>query len=104
MLISIVDPSAIIRKEFQAHTAVTHDGRVLHGLMRDSTTGDVTLINARGEASTIPRQEIDRIEESMISLMPENLLKPLTPSQLRDLFAFLESDSTAIVPRPRGQE
>jgi len=31
------------------------------------------------------------MEPSDVSLMPENILKPLRPQELRDLFAYLQS-------------
>jgi hypothetical protein len=33
------------------------------------------------------------MEESNVSIMPEGLLEKLTPQQLRDLFAYLQSPS-----------
>lgn len=45
-------------------------------------------------ANTIPRADIEALETSAVSLMPENLLKPLSPQELRDLFSYLESPGT----------
>ena len=39
----------------------------------------------------VQRSEIASIEESNVSIMPEGLLEKLTPQQLRDLFAYLQS-------------
>ncbi len=40
----------------------------------------------------MPRDKIESIQESTVSLMPENLLKDLQPQELRDLFSYLEND------------
>jgi putative membrane-bound dehydrogenase-like protein len=92
LLVSIVDPSAVIRKEYLAHVVHTTDGRVLTGLIAEQTAGAITLVDARNERTTIPRDRVESLEESPVSLMPDNLLKALTPDELRDLFAYLQSD------------
>ena len=41
------------------------------------------------EHETLSRDEIEALQESPLSLMPERLLEQLSPQELRDLFAFL---------------
>ncbi|HTU21838.1 MAG TPA: PVC-type heme-binding CxxCH protein [Gemmataceae bacterium] len=91
LLVSIVDPSALIRKEYVSYVVQTTDGRVLTGLMVAQTPGSITLVGAKNERTTIPREKIESIQESPVSLMPENLLRQLKPRQVRDLFAYLQS-------------
>ncbi len=92
LLVSVVDPSAVIRKEYLAYNVQTTDGRFLTGLIVQQTPGGVTLVNAKNERTTLPRDKIDSLQESPVSLMPENLLKELKPQELRDLFGYLQSD------------
>jgi putative heme-binding domain-containing protein len=92
LLVSIVDPSAIIRKEYVAHVIHTTDGRTLSGLLVEQAPGRVTLVTAKNERVVIERAKVESMEESPISLMPEDLLKPLKPQELRDLFRYLQSD------------
>jgi putative membrane-bound dehydrogenase-like protein len=91
LLVSIVDPSSVIRKEYLSYTAQTTDGRVLTGLITEQTPQRVTLVNARNEATVLLRSEIESLRESPVSLMPEGLLQPLKPQELRDLFSYLQS-------------
>src|SRR5207253_1263263 len=42
-----------------------------------------------GTNLTIPKTNVAAMKPSAISLMPEGLLKTLTPQQQKDLFAFL---------------
>ncbi len=91
LLVSIVDPSAVIRKEYVTHVLQTTDGRTLSGLLAESTPGHVTLLTAKNERLRVERSRLESIEESPISLMPEDLLKPLPPQDLRDLFRYLQS-------------
>lgn len=90
LLASLVDPSAQVRTEFLSFVVQTTDGRVLTGLLADQTPSAVTLLDAKNQRVTVPRAAIELMQESDASLMPENLLKPLSPQELRDLFAFLQ--------------
>jgi putative heme-binding domain-containing protein len=91
LLVSIVDPSAVIRKEYLAYTLHTTDGRVLTGLIVERTARGVTIVNAKNERTLVLQAQIESLKESPVSLMPENLLKDLKPQELRDLFAYLQS-------------
>jgi putative membrane-bound dehydrogenase-like protein len=92
LLVSIVDPSALIRKEYVSYIVQTTDGRFLTGLMAAQTPGSITLLGAKNERTTLPRAKIESIQESPVSLMPENLLRQWKPQELRDLFAYLQSE------------
>jgi putative heme-binding domain-containing protein len=96
MLTSLVDPSAVIRKEYLNYTVKTTDGRVLHGFVAEQSAGGVVLGSATGERNEVPRDRIASMEDSGVSLMPEGLLNALTPQQLRDLFAWLQSDGAGV--------
>ena len=91
MLENIVNPSGQVRPEYIAYTVLTNDGRVLTGLMAESTPRSVTLLDAKNERTTIDREEIDQIKPSEASLMPEKILDQLSTDEIRDLFAYLQS-------------
>jgi putative heme-binding domain-containing protein len=92
LLNTVVDPSAVVRREFLSYVAHTNEGRVLTGLLVDQSLGSVTLLDAKNQRTVVPRNRIDSLTESPTSLMPENLLSPLKPQELRDLFAYLQSE------------
>ncbi|HKA08553.1 MAG TPA: hypothetical protein VKD71_14945, partial [Gemmataceae bacterium] len=82
--------------EYLSYTAETRDGRRVTGVITAQTPATVTLTNAKAEATTLKRDEIESLRESPVSLMPEGLLAPLKPQELRDLFAYLQ----ARAPKP----
>ncbi len=82
----------MIRPEFAAHTVLMTDGRVLTGLIVESTPGAVTLVNEKNERSVLPREKIEEMKVSPVSLMPEKLLDTLDDQQVRDLFSYVQSD------------
>lgn len=92
LLVNIVDPSAVIRKEFLNYNVETVDGQFLTGLIAEQTADRITLLAANNERMTIAREKIKSLQESPVSLMPENLLNGLKPQELRDLFAYLQAD------------
>jgi len=98
LLASIVDPSAVIRKEYLAYIVQTLDGRLLTGLIAEQNPGSITLVDAKNVRLTVARNKIDSIQESPVSLMPENLLKDLRPAEVRDLFGYLQSDKRPSSP------
>jgi putative membrane-bound dehydrogenase-like protein len=92
LLVNIVDPSAIVAREYLMTTVRTKDGRLVDGIVVDSNINAVTLRTPTGDAR-IPRNEIDALKTSNLSMMPEGLLEALKPSEVRDLFAYLQSQT-----------
>ena len=90
LLISLVDPSSVIRKEFVSVIIQTTTGRVLTGLPIVRDDASITLVDSKGERQIIPNNEIDELHESPTSLMPEDLYRQLKPQELRDLFSYLQ--------------
>ncbi len=91
LLVSLVDPSATIRREYLNYSLVTHDGRIMSGLLVEEAAGAVTLLGGKAERTVVPRQDIETLEPALASLMPERLLEKLSPGQLRDLFSYLQA-------------
>jgi putative heme-binding domain-containing protein len=92
LLTSIVDPSAVIRKEFMSFIVETTDGRFFTGLIAEQTPASIMLLAVNNERTVLSRDKIKSLQELPVSLMPENLLQPLKPQELRDLFSYLQSD------------
>ena len=99
LLVSIVDPSAVIRNEHLAYNVQTTDGRSLSGLIVEQTPNAVTLLDGKNQRTKIARDKIESMQESPVSLMPENLLKELKPQELRDLFSYLQRDKLPAAPK-----
>jgi putative heme-binding domain-containing protein len=90
LLTSLVDPGAVIRAPYLQFAAVTTDGRVVAGLLAARDGAGVTLVDAQGRRTTLPRDEIEELRELSTSMMPEGLLKPLSPQEVRNLFRYLQ--------------
>lgn len=93
LLVSLVDPSSVIRREYTSVVIQAVDGRVVSGLPVAQDEAEVTLVNSSGETVTIATRNIEESAVSPVSLMPENLYRQLSPQELRDLFSWLQSSS-----------
>jgi putative heme-binding domain-containing protein len=91
MLLAIVHPSAEIREGFETFQIFTTDGRAITGFLADQDAGVVVVRTAEGQSFTIERTDMDEMEKSPKSVMPDGLLDPLSDQEIRDLFAYLRS-------------
>ncbi len=90
ILSNMIDPSAVIGKDYQATIIQTADGRTLTGIVRSEDQNALTLATAT-ETVTIPKAEIDERELSAKSMMPDDQLKPFSDHEVRSLVAYLAS-------------
>ena len=87
---NILDPNALIGKDYQSTSIETTDGRILVGMVRGEDANALTLKTLAG-AIVVPRGDVKSVTVSEVSMMPEGLVSALTPEQVRDLFAYLAS-------------
>lgn len=99
---NVFDPSLVIGPAYQARTVVTSDGRVLTGLLTEDSPQRVVLKLQGGKLETIARSDVEEMEVSKLSLMPEGVEKQLSPQELIDLFALLRLDKTPTDPAAKS--
>ena len=85
---NVIDPNAVIGRDFQARIIVTTEGRVITGLIEKETDSSVT-VRTLTESVTVAKSEIEETKISPSSFMPEGLLKPLNDRERIELFKFL---------------
>ena len=87
---NILDPDAVIGKDFQARQILTVDGLIVTGVIIKETESAVTVrtVNA---TQTIARDDIEEIVVSKTSFMPQGLLGTLSDQQQLELLKFLMS-------------
>lgn len=94
---NIIDPSAVVSKDFRMSVLILADGRVLSGLVTESTDRIVKL-ETPTETYVIATEDIEEREITPQSPMPEGLLDQLSEDDIRDLFAYLQSPSQVPLP------
>ena len=88
LLLNIVDPDAIIGKDYQQVLVHTKDGQTVSGIIASDDANAVSLKSLAGVV-TVQRADITSMEVSPHSLMPEGLITGLDPQTVRDLFLYL---------------
>jgi putative membrane-bound dehydrogenase-like protein len=97
LLENIIDPSAVIPKEYAATVIEMKDGRTLTGIIRSDTKVALTVVTVN-DVLTLPRQEVESLTESKISMMPDDLLRPFGEGEVRALIAYLQSPNQVLLP------
>jgi putative heme-binding domain-containing protein len=93
VLESIYYPSKVISDQYRSTTIITLKGQRIEGLA--AVQGDmITVLQSDGTKVQLRKKDIEQQYASLVSVMPEKLLDPLTKQEIADLFAFLESDPT----------
>lgn len=91
LLSNIVDPSAVMAKEYQPTIILTDDGRVITGIVKAEDDKSVTILTADAQ-EVLPKDEISKRQLSEKSMMPEDQLKAFSPHEVRSLMAYLAND------------
>jgi len=94
LLNNILDPNAVIGKDYQQTFVKTKDGQTVAGIVTEDTERGITLKTLGGGTIAVQRGDVASTEVSPLSMMAEGLLTPMSEGDVRDLFLYL---------RQRGQ-
>jgi len=97
LLSNILDPSAVVGKDYQATTIKTKSERIVTGLIKQEDNNAVTL-QTENDILIIPKNEIEARKLSEISMMPEGLLSNMTKDEARNLVGYLQSLTQVAFP------
>ncbi len=89
ILESILHPSQVISDQYASRTVQLQDGRSLTGMTVEQADGSLVVLHTDGQKSTVAKEDIETIEPSKKSSMPDGLLNTLTLEEIADLFAHL---------------
>jgi putative heme-binding domain-containing protein len=103
LLENITNPSAVLGKDYELHVFMLKDGQAAAGMVRSETANAFTVQTLTGEV-TVAKTDIKSHDQPGMSMMPLSLLTPLTPEQVRDLFAYLMSPVQVPMPGEKGAD
>jgi putative heme-binding domain-containing protein len=101
ILENIVDPSAVLGKDYRMSVLVCADGRIVSGLIQKETDSALT-VRTINDTVVIAKADIDERKLSEQSLMPERLLDALKQEEVRDLVAYLGAAKQVPLRGPRS--
>ncbi len=88
---SILKPSAKIAQGYEAYNFAMADGRVFSGFVVSEGGSTVQIRESSGALHELKRSDIEERRRQEPSTMPEGIAGTLTPGQLADLVAYLQS-------------
>ncbi|HEV7280764.1 MAG TPA: PVC-type heme-binding CxxCH protein [Pirellulaceae bacterium] len=88
LLAAITVPNRDIAENFETLMVITDDGRIHSGILREETDEEIVLMTPEGTLDRIDASTVEGRRKGKSS-MPEDLMKNLTKSELRDLVEFL---------------
>ncbi len=91
ILQALVYPSHVISDQYAAKTVVTKNGRTFTGLVGKGAKGELTIVTPDGKRLTIKEADVEEIEPSKKSAMPDGLLDQLEKQEIVDLFEYLSN-------------
>lgn len=94
---NIVDPSAVVSKDYRVSVISMIDGRVLNGVVVSKSERTLSL-QTQTELLVLGNDDIDEIKQTAQSPMPDGQLDALSESQIRDLFGYLRHPSQVPLP------
>ncbi|MGE5194174.1 MAG: PVC-type heme-binding CxxCH protein, partial [Deltaproteobacteria bacterium] len=90
LLENIIDPNASVAVDFRMTVAALKSGQVVSGLVVEKTEKTLTF-QTQQDRVVVERSEIEEMQSTATSLMPEGLFQNLSDDQIRDLTAYLMS-------------
>lgn len=106
LLSKLIDPSAVVARDYQMTVLTLKNGRILNGLIKEENDKTLTL-QTQNEAVRLDKGDIEERQRSQQSMMPDGLLAPLSPAEVRDLIAYVSGPGQAPLPpssQPPGKK
>ena len=95
---SILRPSAKIAQGYESYSFAMVDGQIVNGFVVGEGHATVRVRESTGALRELKRGDIEERRRQESSAMPEGIAGTLTPEQLNDLIAYLQSlDSNPII-------
>jgi putative heme-binding domain-containing protein len=98
VLLDIAEPNATINPDGVGYVVTTKAGESFVGTRLGESAYELQIAQVEGTVARIKKSAIAKTEPMTVSLMPPGLEKTLTPTELRDLMAYLLT-----IPAPASQ-
>jgi putative membrane-bound dehydrogenase-like protein len=91
ILMNILDPSRSVESNFRTYQVLTNDGIVITGMLAGESANSIRIINTQGKDEQVLRADIDEMNASVKSLMPEGFEASISKKEMADLLGFLNN-------------
>ncbi len=97
LLTKILDPSAVVAKDYQVTILTTANGRTITGIVKEETDKTIVM-QTQNEVVRVAKEDVEDRQHSPASMMPEGQLGPLSDVEVRDLIAYLSGPGQVPLP------
>jgi putative heme-binding domain-containing protein len=92
ILQNVVDPSAVVNKDFLMTSFTLADGRVVNGIVT-AENEETLVVQSALQKMTLLKSDVEEREASKLSLMPDGVLQTLKTDEIRNLVGYLMSET-----------
>ncbi|QDU10039.1 neutral/alkaline non-lysosomal ceramidase N-terminal domain-containing protein [Gimesia aquarii] len=96
LLTSLLDPNKAVDGRYASYLAVTYEGMIHTGILVSEQSNSITLKGQKGKVQTILRTQLEELQNTGKSLMPEGLEREISLEAMADLLVFLQENSSSI--------
>ncbi|MEX2261932.1 MAG: c-type cytochrome [Bryobacteraceae bacterium] len=96
----LLDPNARIAEGFRGVSVKARDGREIRGVARNFNNYSVQVLDAGGRLHLLSKEDIQHLDFSGKSPMPDDYSKRLLPEEVQNVLAFVSRQTI----RPRSNE
>ena len=89
ILLNILDPNRSVENNFRTYQVLTVDGAVFNGMLAGESANSLRLIDTQGKEKLVLREDIEQMNSSAKSLMPEGFESQISKQEMADLLTFL---------------
>jgi hypothetical protein len=91
LLSEILDPNRGVEGTFRLYTVATKSGRVFSGMLVSESRTALEIVDIEAKTHVIARDDLEELQATTKSLMPEGFEKQLSPVDLTNLLEFLST-------------
>lgn len=89
ILVNLLDPNAEVNPQYLNYVALTVDGRSMTGMIASENANSITLRRAESATDTVLRSDIELLQSTGKSIMPEGLEESLDQQAVADVIHYL---------------
>lgn len=91
ILVNILDPNLEVNPQYINYLLLKADGSTSTGMISSENANSITLKRAEGQSEVVFREDIEQMNSSRKSIMPEGLHQSISAQSMADLIAYLMS-------------
>ena len=89
ILVNVLDPNREVNPLYLNYAVLTEDGRAMTGMIAAESATSITLRRAESATDTVLRIDIEQLQSTGLSIMPEGMEEAINQQMMADIIAYL---------------